>query len=72
MNRGAIPVGSENISLQEAVMCSKLKAVWLMEIFCSILCTLSSILPILCLLPLCLLHAAAGYLITVMERAAWH
>ena len=72
MNRDTIPVGSESIGLEEAAMRSKLKAIWLMETFCSIICTLSLIPPILCLLPLCLLHAAASYLITVMKRAAWH
>lgn len=72
MNRDTIPVGSESVGLEEAAMCSKLKAIWLMETFFSIICTLSPILPILCLLPLCLPHAAASSLITVMKRAAWH
>lgn len=72
MNRDTILVQSANIGLEEGAMGSKLKAIWLMETFCSMLCSLSPVPPVLCLLPLCLLHAAASYLITVMKRTAWH
>lgn len=58
MNRDTIPVGSETISLEEAAMYSKLKAIWLMETLCIVIFILSPILPILCLLPLCLLQPA--------------
>lgn len=72
MNRDIIPVESENMELEEAVMCSNLKAIWLMETSGNKMFALSPISPILCLLALCLVHAVASYLILVMKRAVWH